>query len=196
MRDIEIRDETPLLAFPARSGPATGSARHKRLRSCRKAACRDASWQTRHGRAGCQSWVRITWAKFGGQPVDRGDDLVALRHGERSAGAEIVLDIDDQKDVPVVAVSLLASQPRDDLAGDDLDLIRSVPVRNEDQLLDADGELRAQLRRRIRRPCRRSPLPWSSRSTPRSPTPGRATPSSAPRPLRATARHRSAIGWR
>ena len=42
-------------------------------------------------------------SEFGGQPVDGGNDLVAPRHGERAAGTEIVLDIDDNEDVPVVA---------------------------------------------------------------------------------------------
>ena len=45
--------------------------------------------------------------EFGGQPIDGGNDLVALRHGERAAGTEIVLDIDDDEDVPVVAFHCL-----------------------------------------------------------------------------------------
>jgi hypothetical protein len=42
-------------------------------------------------------------SEFGSQPIDRGNDLVAMRHCERAAGTEIVLDIDDNEDVPVVA---------------------------------------------------------------------------------------------
>jgi hypothetical protein len=42
--------------------------------------------------------------EFGGQPVDGGNNLVALRHGKRAARTEVVLDIDDNEDVPVVAV--------------------------------------------------------------------------------------------
>src|SRR6516162_1555997 len=41
------------------------------------------------------------------------------------------------------------AQPRDDFAGDDLDLIRPIAVRDENQLLHADRELRAQLRETI-----------------------------------------------
>src|SRR6266436_8169470 len=36
------------------------------------------------------------------QPVDRGDDRIAIGHGERTAGAEIVLDIDDQQNVSII----------------------------------------------------------------------------------------------
>ena len=36
------------------------------------------------------------------QPVDRGDDRVAVGHRERAARAEIVLDIDDQQNVSII----------------------------------------------------------------------------------------------
>ena len=35
--------------------------------------------------------------EFGHQGVDIGHDLVALGHGKRAAGAEIVLDVDDDE---------------------------------------------------------------------------------------------------
>ena len=47
--------------------------------------------------AGCQSCVRTTLLEALDQPVDRRDDLVAARHGERAAGAEIVLHVDDDQ---------------------------------------------------------------------------------------------------
>ncbi len=34
-----------------------------------------------------------------GEAVDEGDDLVALGNGERAAGAEVVLDVDDEEGV-------------------------------------------------------------------------------------------------
>src|SRR6202011_5681723 len=37
------------------------------------------------------------------------------------------------------------SQPRNDLASDDFDLIHSIPIGDEDQLLDPSRELSAQL---------------------------------------------------
>ena len=36
-----------------------------------------------------------------GQPVDRGDDRIALRNRERPAGAEIVLHVDDKEDISI-----------------------------------------------------------------------------------------------
>jgi hypothetical protein len=35
--------------------------------------------------------------KFGDQTIEDGNDLVAARHGERAAGAEIVLDVDNNQ---------------------------------------------------------------------------------------------------
>jgi len=46
-------------------------------------------------------------SEFDGQPVDRGNDLVALRHGECAAGTEIVLNIDDDEDIAVIALHSL-----------------------------------------------------------------------------------------
>src|SRR5690242_3224708 len=42
-------------------------------------------------------------SEFGGQPVDRGNDQVAMRHREHAARTEIVLDIYDDEDIAVVA---------------------------------------------------------------------------------------------
>jgi hypothetical protein len=41
--------------------------------------------------------------ELGGQAIDCRNYLVALRHGERTTRTEIVLNIDDNEDVPVVA---------------------------------------------------------------------------------------------
>src|SRR5215467_11247394 len=43
------------------------------------------------------------------------------------------------------AASALRLQARNDLAGDNLDLIASVPVRHEDDLLNTDGEMLPEL---------------------------------------------------
>ena len=40
------------------------------------------------------------------QSVDSGDNLVALWHGKRPAGAEIVLDIDDQQDISIALLTV------------------------------------------------------------------------------------------
>ena len=40
--------------------------------------------------------------KFGCEPIDRGDDLVATGYGERAARAEINLHIDDDKGLVIV----------------------------------------------------------------------------------------------
>jgi hypothetical protein len=36
-------------------------------------------------------------AKFPGERIDQGNDLIAARHAERSTGTKVVLDIDDQQ---------------------------------------------------------------------------------------------------
>src|SRR5215472_115179 len=41
--------------------------------------------------------------EFGRQPINGRNNLVALRHGERPAGTEIVLHIDNKKDIAIVA---------------------------------------------------------------------------------------------
>ena len=45
--------------------------------------------------------------EFRRQPVDGGNDLVALRHGQRAAGTEIVLNIDDDQDILLIALHRL-----------------------------------------------------------------------------------------
>jgi hypothetical protein len=37
--------------------------------------------------------------KAGGETVDERNDRIALRHAKRAVGTEVVLDIDDEKDV-------------------------------------------------------------------------------------------------
>src|SRR5262249_52482261 len=39
--------------------------------------------------------------EFFGNAVDRRHDLLPARHGQRAAGAEIVLDVDHKQDIPV-----------------------------------------------------------------------------------------------
>ena len=53
---------------------------------------------------GCQSCVSTTLRNRAGEPVDDRHDLVAARHRKRAAGAEIVLDVDDDEDVAAVVI--------------------------------------------------------------------------------------------
>jgi hypothetical protein len=46
-------------------------------------------------------------SEFDGQPVDRGNNLVAMRHRECAVGTEIVLNIDDDEDIAVMALHSL-----------------------------------------------------------------------------------------
>ena len=52
-------------------------------------------------------------AEARGQAVDDRHDLVAARHGERAARAEIVLDVDDEQDVLLAdrSLSVMAAPP-------------------------------------------------------------------------------------
>ena len=49
--------------------------------------------------AGCQSWVSRDVVEAGGEAVDGSDKGVAAGHGERAAGEEVALEINEEEGV-------------------------------------------------------------------------------------------------